>query len=320
MRPGNSSGSYCVHGREGCSPCEGLKATSSLPFLFSDANRLPRPKTATYRAEDAVRAGQTLQADGEANVAGAHHVLDFKLLECDGKAQLLENPCVLRRSGSWRWKVGCCISGVRVAQLSKPSPYRCKIAQINSAAAIPFVQRGATLARSLPLYRPVTQSSHKGRGLEQLWMPLHSTMSQETPPLACLANGVQQSTSRLTILPEAKMSAVLFGSLILMITAAKRLGLYSAFLACKAIAFKSNLHSKFTVATTFCGFKPGTCLTACTVRSNNAPVTKGTRNVPEAAGQCRSGGRTSPQPLRHPPARWRCSGPPTSGSTQEGTR
>lgn len=56
-----------------------------------------------------------------------------------------------------------------------------------------------------------------------------------------------------TILPEAKMSAVLLGSLMRMITAAKRLGLYSALRACRAMDFKSSLQSRFTVATTFCG-------------------------------------------------------------------
>jgi hypothetical protein len=54
-----------------------------------------------------------------------------------------------------------------------------------------------------------------------------------------------------TILPEPKMRAVLLGSRILIITAAKRFGLYSAFLACSAIFFRSRGHSKFTVATTF---------------------------------------------------------------------
>jgi hypothetical protein len=54
-----------------------------------------------------------------------------------------------------------------------------------------------------------------------------------------------------TIFPEAKINAVVFGSLILMITAAKRLGLYSAFLACKAMALRSSLQSKFTVETIF---------------------------------------------------------------------
>ena len=35
-------------------------------------------------------------------------------------------------------------------------------------------------------------------------------------------------------------------------TAEKRFGLYSAFLACKAICFRSNFTPKFTVDTTFC--------------------------------------------------------------------
>ncbi|CAY79335.1 hypothetical protein P301_E11776 [Saccharomyces cerevisiae P301] len=37
-----------------------------------------------------------------------------------------------------------------------------------------------------------------------------------------------------------------------MMTAAKRLGLYSALRACSATVFRSNLHPKVTVATMFC--------------------------------------------------------------------
>lgn len=48
------------------------------------------------------------------------------------------------------------------------------------------------------------------------------------------------------------MSAVDLGSRMRMMTAAKRLGLYSALRACKAMFFRSSLHSRFTVATTFC--------------------------------------------------------------------
>jgi hypothetical protein len=69
-----------------------------------------------------------------------------------------------------------------------------------------------------------------------------------------------------TIFPDAKIKAVVFGSRILMITAAKRynlilfqeilrkritFGLYSAFLACNAIVFKSKRQSRLTVATIF---------------------------------------------------------------------
>lgn len=54
-----------------------------------------------------------------------------------------------------------------------------------------------------------------------------------------------------TILPDENISAVVRGSRILMITAAKRLGLYSAFLACSAIFFKSSLQFKLTVETMF---------------------------------------------------------------------
>ena len=54
-----------------------------------------------------------------------------------------------------------------------------------------------------------------------------------------------------TIFPELKMRAVVLGSLILIMTAAKRFGLYSAFLACKAIFFRSSLHPRLTVHTMF---------------------------------------------------------------------
>ena len=49
------------------------------------------------------------------------------------------------------------------------------------------------------------------------------------------------------IVPELKMRAVVLGSLILMITAANLLGLNSAFLACRAIFFRSSLLHMLTV-------------------------------------------------------------------------
>ncbi|KAH9424358.1 hypothetical protein DERP_004541 [Dermatophagoides pteronyssinus] len=55
-----------------------------------------------------------------------------------------------------------------------------------------------------------------------------------------------------TILPELNIKAVVLGSRIRMITAAKRFGLYSAFLACNAIRLRSNLQPKSTVDTMFC--------------------------------------------------------------------
>ena len=61
-----------------------------------------------------------------------------------------------------------------------------------------------------------------------------------------------------TILPEPKMSAVVLGSRILMMTAAKRFGLYSALRACKAIFFRSSLHPRLTVDTIF--WKKGTII------------------------------------------------------------
>ena len=54
-----------------------------------------------------------------------------------------------------------------------------------------------------------------------------------------------------TIFPELNIRAVVLGSLILMMTAAKRLGLYSAFLACRAMFFRSSTQSKVTVQTIF---------------------------------------------------------------------
>lgn len=54
-----------------------------------------------------------------------------------------------------------------------------------------------------------------------------------------------------TIFPDENIKAVVLGSLILIITAANRLGLYSAFLACKAIFLRSNLQFKLTVDTIF---------------------------------------------------------------------
>lgn len=62
-----------------------------------------------------------------------------------------------------------------------------------------------------------------------------------------------------TILPELKISAVVRGSRIRMMTAAKRFGLYSALRACRAIFFRSNLQPRLTVDTMFCscGTMPG---------------------------------------------------------------
>ena len=64
------------------------------------------------------------------------------------------------------------------------------------------------------------------------------------------------SLSRLELVsPELKMRAVVLGSLILMMTAAKRLGLYSAFLALSAIVFRSSFVAKLTVHTMFLKYK-----------------------------------------------------------------
>jgi hypothetical protein len=53
-----------------------------------------------------------------------------------------------------------------------------------------------------------------------------------------------------TIFPEEKINAVVLGSLIRIMTAANRFGLYSAFRARIAMLFKSNFpQSRSTVAT-----------------------------------------------------------------------
>lgn len=54
-----------------------------------------------------------------------------------------------------------------------------------------------------------------------------------------------------TILPLANISAVVFGSRMRMMTAANRLGLYSALRACSAMVLRSSRHSRLTVATMF---------------------------------------------------------------------
>lgn len=54
-----------------------------------------------------------------------------------------------------------------------------------------------------------------------------------------------------TIFPDAKIKAVVFGIFSLIITAANLQGLYSAFLACKAICLRLRGQFRFTVATMF---------------------------------------------------------------------
>lgn len=60
-----------------------------------------------------------------------------------------------------------------------------------------------------------------------------------------------------TILPELKIKAVVLGSLIRIITAAKRRGLYSALRQFNAIFLKSNLAPRFAVDTIFCRIGSG---------------------------------------------------------------
>jgi len=58
-----------------------------------------------------------------------------------------------------------------------------------------------------------------------------------------------------TIFPELKIRAVVFGFRILIITAGKRLGLYSTLGALRAIFFRSNLNPRFTDDTIFLKIK-----------------------------------------------------------------
>jgi hypothetical protein len=66
----------------------------------------------------------------------------------------------------------------------------------------------------------------------------------------------------ITILPELNIKAVVFGSRIRTMHAAKRLGLYSAFLALCAMDARSRAQPRLTVDTTFCscGTMPEWCL------------------------------------------------------------
>ena len=54
-----------------------------------------------------------------------------------------------------------------------------------------------------------------------------------------------------TTLPDLKISAVVFGSLIRMMQAANLLGLYSEFLAFRAIERRSSSHPRLKVLTMF---------------------------------------------------------------------
>lgn len=56
----------------------------------------------------------------------------------------------------------------------------------------------------------------------------------------------------MTIFPLLKMSPVVLGFLSLMMTAAKRLGLYSVAFPFHVISLRSSLHPRLTVPTTFC--------------------------------------------------------------------
>jgi hypothetical protein len=62
-----------------------------------------------------------------------------------------------------------------------------------------------------------------------------------------------------TILPDENISAVVRGARILIINAANRFGLYSAFRACSAIFFRSSLHPTYIVLTMFLHCQEKTC-------------------------------------------------------------
>ena len=108
-----------------------------------------------------------------------------------------------------------------------------------------------------------------------------------------------------TILPDANMSAVVFGSRMRMITAAKRFGLYSALRACSAMVLRSScaadqyssvqkeddrgkptLQSRLTVATKFCkvGMIPDTPCPAPGVAAGVAGAAVGPGAEPLTAG------------------------------------
>lgn len=73
--------------------------------------------------------------------------------------------------------------------------------------------------------------------------------------LAYFLHAVFESSSDLapvqTIFPELNTRAVVLGFQIFMMAAANHLGLYSVFLARKAISLRSSLHCRFTVETMF---------------------------------------------------------------------
>jgi len=56
----------------------------------------------------------------------------------------------------------------------------------------------------------------------------------------------------ITIFPELNIKPVVLGLRSLIITAAKRLGLYYVAFPFQVISLRSNLHPRFTVPTTFC--------------------------------------------------------------------
>ena len=181
---------------------------------------------------------QSFQANGKLHVTAPNHVLYLKLCELC--------LCAATQEGYKARRTLKVKAGRRVG---KESAYR-EAKLLNDTSILPRSQTREFF----------TAYTHKQKHDKQ-----HSEATRPTVHTYLLAP-VQ------TIFPELKMRAVVRGSLILMMTAAKRckehthstndthnavhthprtLGLYSAFLARKAMVLRSNLHPRLTVDTMF---------------------------------------------------------------------
>lgn len=63
------------------------------------------------------------------------------------------------------------------------------------------------------------------------------------------------------------------------------LGLYSALRACKAIALRSSLQSKFTVETIFLDIEPTACISIA--NSHHVTYIRTTREIQESSPSCK---------------------------------
>jgi hypothetical protein len=70
--------------------------------------------------------------------------------------------------------------------------------------------------------------------------------------LAAVYDSISDFAPVQTILPDLKISAVVLGSLILIIAAAKRFGLYSTFFPFRPTLFRSSVVPNLAVETIFC--------------------------------------------------------------------